>query len=215
MPTNTAVILADGDFPRNRQVLAILEKADFIVSCDGATAALLRHGFTPDLVAGDLDSLSPGLKKRFSDRLFYDSGQEDNDLCKAFHCCLAAGRRDIVILGATGKREDHTLGNLSLLADFAPQVDSIKLVTDYGVFHAATTPRSFSSIPGQQISLFSFDSKQEITSTGLKYPLKKMRLTRWWRATLNEAQGSSFSLDFTSGSPVLVFCAHPGVGAKQ
>ena len=41
--------------------------------------------------------------------------QETNDLNKAFRYCLANGWTDIVILGATGKREDHTLGNIGLL----------------------------------------------------------------------------------------------------
>jgi thiamine pyrophosphokinase len=57
---------------------------------------------------------------------------------------------------------------------------------------------------GQQVSIFSIDPETEITSSGLKYKLDKKKLTNWWQATLNEAEGSSFTLEI-AGLPLIVF----------
>lgn len=202
------VILADGDPPRNTQPLELLQQADRIVCCDGAAALLPEYGLEPEVVIGDLDSLPPQWKEKYAPKLVHVREQETNDLSKAFRYCMEQNWRDIVILGATGKREDHTLGNLSLLADYSKLADSVRAVTNYGVFFVANKPGEFASVPGQQISIIALQTDTEVTSSGLKYPMDKLRLNRWWQATLNEAEGNSFRLDFTPGTQLLIFQEH-------
>ena len=113
--------------------------------------------------------------------------------------------RNIVILGATGKREDHTLGNLSLLAEYAASVPQIRMVTDHGIFSVATGFCRYDCKPGQQISLIAIDPGTEVTAKGLKYPLEELRLYMWWQGTLNEALGDSFELQITPGCRLLVY----------
>jgi thiamine pyrophosphokinase len=121
------------------------------------------------------------------------------------------GWRRLVILGATGLREDHTLGNLGWLADFAAQAE-VTLLTDTGVFSALHQPTTLASHPGQQVSLFTFDSQTVLHARGLRYPVENLRPTRWWHATLNEACGTEIFLQ-AAGGPVLVFQTHePLVG---
>jgi thiamine pyrophosphokinase len=201
------VMLANGAFPTHAVPLAVLRAAKRIVCCDGAAEKLLAAGFTPTAIVGDLDSLPDTLRQRFADRLVREPGQNDNDLSKAFRFCLQKGWGKIVILGATGLREDHTLGNLALLADFATQAD-VKMLTDAGVFFALHQTATFATFPGQPVSVFSFDPQTAITSDGLQYHLVNLKLTRWWQATLNAATGDSATLTF-SGGPLLVFQAHP------
>ncbi|MBR2365028.1 MAG: thiamine diphosphokinase, partial [Lentisphaeria bacterium] len=158
MSEEITVILADGDFPADPVPLSFLEKAERIVCCDGAALALVKHGMTPDAIVGDLDSLSEDFRKRYSECLVHVEEQEDNDLTKAFRYCMENGWKNIVILGATGKREDHTLGNLSLLADYSLQAEKISLVTDHGIFIAVNSPGTFESSKGEQISIFALDA---------------------------------------------------------
>ena len=207
--TELTVILADGDPPRTAPPLEILHAADRIVCCDGAAAQLAEHGLEPAVVIGDLDSLPGQWKEKYADRLVHVQEQETNDLSKAFRYCIAQNWRNIIILGATGKREDHTLGNLSLLADYTQQADSIRAVTNYGIFFIAEKSGEFASVPGQQISIIALQAGTAVTSTGLKYPMDKLQLDRWWQATLNEALGSTFKLDFTPDSQLLIFQEHP------
>ena len=204
-PPSTA-ILANGAFPAHPAPLAALRTAERIVCCDGAAAKLVAAGLTPAAIVGDLDSLSPDLRARFRDRLHLDTRQADNDLAKAFRYCVQQGWRRLVILGATGLREDHTLGNLGWLADFATQAE-VALLTDTGVFAAVTQPTTFASHPGQQVSLFTFDGRTVLHAHGLRYPVDKLQPTRWWQATLNEASGEQFELR-AEGGPALVFMTY-------
>jgi thiamine pyrophosphokinase len=157
----------------------------------------------PEAIAGDLDSLSADLKRRFSDRLFQDNDQDTNDLTKAVKLCLAKGYSEIVILGATGKREDHTIGNISLLAEYSKEI-KVMMVTDTGIITPLTESANLLSFAGQQVSIFSINPESDVTSTGLKYELRNLKLKNWWRATLNEATGESFEIRFKEG-PVLVY----------
>jgi len=190
------VIVADGTFPQHEIPLGYLKNAKKIVCCDGSTQNLLLYGMQPDAIVGDLDSLSDELANRFSDRIFLDENQETNDLTKAVMWCIEMRYRDIVIVGGTGKREDHTIGNISLLADYIGNINVI-MVTDTGIFRPLLKSSEILSFPGQQVSVFSIDPETEVTSYGLKYPLSQTKLTNWWFATLNESLGESFSLDFS------------------
>ena len=199
------VILANGSFPRRKCLLEMLRAAARIVCCDGAASALLRAGLEPDLVVGDLDSLDPALKKRFGKRLIHESEQETNDLSKAFRACMARGWRDVVILGAGGRREDHLLGNASLLPLFAAAGAEVRMETDYGTFLPVLNSASFRRPAGTKVSIFSFHPEMPITATGLKYPLDKLRLPFWWCGTLNETNAPEFSLAFDGRAPLLLY----------
>ena len=201
--TSKTVILANGAFPAHAAPLAALRSAKQVVCCDGAADALAGAGLTPTWVVGDLDSVSEAARARFHARLVQVREQETNDLSKAFRFCLSHGWADLVILGATGLREDHTLGNLSLLADFAREA-SVLLLTDTGWFTPLLTSARLPSSAGQQVSVFSLDPRTAVGSEGLRYPLDGVRLDRWWQASLNEAVGDAFTLTF-KGGPLLVF----------
>ena len=125
------VIVADGAFPQHQVPLAAVDEADFIVCCDGATASLVEYGRDPAVIIGDLDSLDATLAARYSDRLVKEADQQSNDLTKAVRWCVTRGAKAITIIGATGKREDHTLGNISLLAEYGKLV-TVKMLTDTG-----------------------------------------------------------------------------------
>lgn len=201
--SSTTVILANGAFPVHEMPLTMLRQAGFIVCCDGAVEKLVAAGLEPGVIVGDLDSVSPELKQRYYDRLFHDTDQETNDLTKAVKWCVSQQRHSLTILGATGLREDHTIGNISLLSEYCSFVN-VRMVTDYGIFEPVIASVIMDSFCGQQISLFSTGSSAVVTSSGLKYPLKRLALDNWWKGTLNEALGDSFSLDFTGG-PLIVF----------
>ena len=199
------VILANGSFPRRKCLLETLRAAARIVCCDGAAANLLRAGLEPDLVVGDLDSLDPALKKRFGKRLVHESEQETNDLSKAFRACMAHGWRSIVILGAGGRREDHLLGNASLLPLYAAAGADVRMETDYGTFLPVLKSASFRRPVGTKVSVFSFHPEMPVTASGLKYPLDKLRLPFWWCGTLNETTAPEFSLTFDGRAPLLLY----------
>ena len=205
------VILAAGDFPRAKTPLAVLREADVRICCDSAAEALVAFGLEPDRIVGDLDSLSPAFRTRYADRITRISGQDDNDLTKAFHLALTLSPSCITIVGATGRREDHTLGNVSLLLDYAREAPCpVSILTDYGRFKAISDTTTLPAVPGQPVSIFAFDNTLKIASAGLKYPTDKVIFDTLWKATLNEALSTSFTLTLSHPCGVLLFFAdHP------
>jgi len=199
------VILANGSFPRRKPLLELLRTASRIVCCDGAAEALLRHGMTPDLVVGDLDSLSPAVRKRLKDRVVRVAEQETNDLAKAFRLCMSRSWRSLVILGAGGKREDHLLGNVSLLPGFAAAGADVRMETDCGTFLPLLKSASFRRPVGTKVSVFSFHPEMPVTASGLKYPLDRLPLPFWWCGTLNETSEPEFSFMFDGRAPLLLY----------
>lgn len=202
-PYNRTVIIADGDFPQHEVPLLYIKKAERVICCDGSTLSAVNAGIEPYAIVGDMDSITEELAFRFADRIHMIEEQETNDLTKAVNWCIGQGFDDLVITGATGKREDHTIGNISLLAEYVNSA-KVLMVTDSGFFIPITRTAVMESFAGQQISIFSIDCETAITSSRLKYPLKNSKITNWWQATLNECLGESFTLEFTGGR-VLVY----------
>jgi thiamine pyrophosphokinase len=196
-------ILANGKFPDHPVPLGYLLNARRVICCDGAADSLLDFGLEPFAIVGDCDSVNKKIAERYNDRLFRDTDQETNDLTKAVKWSSERGFNSIVILGATGKREDHTLGNISLLTEYAGFTE-VRMVTDAGFFFPVLKSCKIDSEKGQPVSVFSIDPANEITSSGLKYKLVKKKLANWWEATLNESEGRSFTLEF-EGGPLIVF----------
>lgn len=195
----STIILANGDFPSNALPLAWLDACPFVVCCDGAADTYIALGRIPAAIVGDGDSLSVEIKEMYSGLVYSEAEQDTNDLNKAFRFCLSQGRTDIVILGATGKREDHTLGNISLLVDFMEQAQ-VMMLTDYGVFTPIHGEASFQSYQGDHISVFNMGCTS-LSAEGLVYPLSVF--TNWWQGTLNVAERDNFIIH-TDGK-VLVF----------
>ena len=179
------VILASGLFPTTERALRYLREADFLACCDGAANDCVAAGFEPDVIVGDGDSIAPNVMERYADRVVRIAEQETNDLSKTFHHCLQLGRRDaFVILGATGKREDHALANLALLMDYAEEHADVMMVSDFGTFYPCCDTKRLSVNPGQEVSIWNFGASY-FSGEGLMYPLYDF--TKLWQGTLNVA----------------------------
>ena len=187
-----AVILASGDYPTAERPLTILSQSRFVVCCDGGADGYIQRGHTPDIIIGDGDSLSAETRSRFAHIVRYNPDQETNDQTKAVEFLLQQGLRRIAIVGATGKRDDHTLGNIALLAEYRRMGAEVRSYTDYGVFIPCCGASRFECKAGAQVSLFNINAKN-LSSKGLSYPIYDF--TQWWQGTLNECPDGQFSID--------------------
>jgi thiamine pyrophosphokinase len=203
MNTST-VILANGPFPTHDTPLTVLRQATRVVCCDGSANHLVDDPeLSPVAIVGDGDSLSDAARKKWATICVMSECQETNDLEKAFHYCLEKGWKDLVILGATGSREDHTLGNLSLLADFSREAQ-VTLLTDTCQVTPVSSAMTLPCSPGQPVSFIASDPRVSLSVEGVQYPVRDLVLKRWATATLNTALGTSIQV-VPSGGTVLVF----------
>ena len=208
----TVAIVCNGSFPRTEYPLYLLRSADFVVCCDGALQALEKRGVVPDVVIGDMDSVCGRALKRFPGQVVRVSDQESNDLTKAFRYVMeqVSEVSEVHILAATGRREDHTLGNLSLLMEFERRFNlsargiSVDLVSDYTTALALGDSATLDVGQGRPVSLFTPDPTLRIHSEGLQWPTDAVVFDNWWKASLNRATADRITLTLSHPAPVLV-----------
>ena len=203
------IVVANGSFPQTAGPLELLKSAPAIIACDGAVQNLHERGLIPTAIVGDLDSIPPAMLQLYDDRIHTVEDQEINDLTKAVRFAHSSSFRNLLILGATGLREDHTLGNISLLTDYKPLFDQIEMISDYGRFVPVLQTATLPCTPGQQISIFSMYPCGEITTEGLRWPITRRRLTSWWQGSLNEATGTEFTLTLSPDARLIVYFQTP------
>ena len=119
---NTTVILANGIFPTHKKPLKILKEADTIICCDGAINKLDKLDIIPNLIIGDMDSITKKLKDKYRDQLLTIQSQNENDLRKAINWLEKNNYKSAIILGATGNRDDHSLGNIFTLLEYPAKI---------------------------------------------------------------------------------------------
>lgn len=211
------VIICDGNFPKTEYPRYLIRTADFIICCDGALMKFLRNSKAifgearlPDLVTGDMDTLSAAMQKKYADIIVKEDEQEHNDQTKAVRWALSNldGIESICILGATGGRADHTIGNISLLMEYTRMFDlgdmSLEMVTDKETIFPITDSTEFDCGTGRQVSIFSPDNSLRIKSEGLAFPTEDVVFDNWWKATLNKATQDTVKLELSHPSVALV-----------
>ncbi len=213
------VIIGDGCFPKKEYPRYLIRTADVIICCDGAFNKYMRNCNSlfgterlPDAVIGDIDSLSESARRKYQDIIIHIDEQENNDQTKAFTWALEniEDISDIHILGATGQREDHTIGNISLLMEYARRFNTearginVEMVSDFSTIFAVTDSIELNCGTGRSISVISPDNSLKIKSSGLEWPTDDVVFDNWWKATLNRACSDTVKLEFSHRSIAII-----------
>jgi 2-amino-4-hydroxy-6-hydroxymethyldihydropteridine diphosphokinase/thiamine pyrophosphokinase len=206
---NRTVILAAGDFPsRGSEPERVLLSAERVVACDSAAASFRRRFRRwPDVVIGDFDSLGDEIsnggtkaRRRCACEFVKVAEQETNDLDKAIRHCREKGWNDLVIVGATGLREDHTIGNV-----YRALAAEVSVVSEYGTFHPVRGKLALRVGKGAGVSVFAPDPTTKMTSRGLEWKLDGVKFENPFCATLNRASAETIAV--TSDRPAFVYVA--------
>ena len=154
--------------------------------------SLFATGRVPDAIVGDGDSISTYNRAKYTHLLHIFAEQESNDQTKAVRHLMERNMRHIAIVGATGRREDHTIGNISLLIEYARKGCEVCTFTDHGVFIPCNGTTTHKCRKGQQVSIFSITAR-DLSAEGLLYPIYDF--SNWWQGTLNECTGEKFTIN--------------------
>ena len=198
------IILANGQYPSHPTALNKLHTAGTIICTDGSANKILENGLAPNVIIGDMDSSTidqdsfKGLYVKISD-------QDNTDLDKALEWCKLNSLSPLTVLGASQLREDHTIGNLMLLANYSDELD-INFVTDYFTITCHHGKRSFTSFKQQLVSILPVEDIQSITTEGLEFPLTDEPFPLSSRGISNRATGHQFII--TSSRKIWVFRSH-------
>jgi len=198
------VLLINGGFPTHPVPLRFLNSAETIICTDGSADKLLAHGRTPDVIIGDMDSTKLR-KDNFKGVWISSPNQNKTDLQKTLDWCIENNLNDVIVLGAMGKREDHSLGNLHVLAEFSQKL-KIKFVTNHAVIYSFKGRRTFPSLKVQQISIVAIENVKSISTVGLKYELNNEPFPPSCNGISNKAISNEFTIETTE--PIWLFINH-------
>ncbi|RPI03181.1 MAG: thiamine diphosphokinase [Ignavibacteriae bacterium] len=166
-----ALILANGKSPSKLLFHNSMVYADWFVCADGGANTAARFGYTPDLIIGDLDSIEKETLKKFSSvKTIKLKDQNSTDLEKALTAVLRKKFKEIIVLGATGGRLDHAIGNLSALAKYSDRAH-ITFLDIEGIFISVDRILEMNLPAGTIISLLPLSRCTGVITRGLKWNL--------------------------------------------
>jgi thiamine pyrophosphokinase len=169
----TALIVANGTMPKRSVLNKVISGINYIICADGGANHARRMKLQPDVIIGDLDSITYNTKKYFSQvPVIFDGDRNSTDLEKAIHYCVQNKLKSIVVIGASGDRIDHTIGNVGCFKKFSGKVN-IKMVDPSGELSLITKKLKVFNATGRTISLIPIDKCKGVSTKNLKYKLKK------------------------------------------
>ena len=176
------VLLANGPLDLSRKVRALVATADRLVGVDGGSRHLDVLDRLPDVAVGDMDSIPETLLGRYRDSgvetHLHPPRKDATDLELALELALDRGATRISILGGTGGRLDHTLGNLFLLARCLPAGIPACVMDEGQCVHLVDRSLTLSGAVGDTLSLLPATPEvRGVTISGLEYPLRDATLT--------------------------------------
>ncbi len=213
-----AVVFANGIIPKIQSIPPLISDGDFIVSADGGLRYIRALNLTPELIIGDLDSVSEeGLKfieEKNIQILKFPVDKDQTDLELALQELVGRGFNNIVVMGALGGRIDQTLANTGLILLFADQ--GITVEFDDGQDHVFLIQNRHLIIgnEGDIVSLIPLCAPVTgITTDGLKYPLSNENLfPEKTRGISNEMIGNAAEIRISTGK---LLCIHTRKNIKK
>lgn len=174
------VIISGGTIEEDL-ALAILEKdpAGQIIAVDGGLAFCYEHAVVPTRIVGDFDTLAPEILSWYQEHTNieirkFNPVKDATDTQIAVELAMELGSTRITILGGTGTRLDHVLGNIEtlylpfqkgILCWILDPYNRIRLISGSSCIKKAEQW-------GTYLSLIPLTTEVEgVTLTGMKYPL--------------------------------------------
>ena len=128
-----------GEWADDDVVMALVERADAVLACDGALVKCLDRGIRPQTVIGDMDSVDEKTLEQFSTnggKVIENKDQHSNDLAKAFAHCEASEQKNPVIVGGLGGDGGHEWANIltsissGIAAEFIGKKQQIRILSE-------------------------------------------------------------------------------------
>lgn len=213
------------------------QKGDYIIAADGGYENLKTAGIRPDLLVGDFDSMHidgvsgttgdvkdldifqdaekaeyihhlKSLQHEGIETRVIDPVKNDPDMLACIRIGLEMGYKEFHIIGGTGKRVDHSIANLQILAFLAQQGCRGYLYSNFQITTAIRNTRlDFPSSMKGYFSAFSYSERSfGVTEKGFKYIINDVTLNNLTPTGLsNEFVGTESEISVRDGTLILVY----------
>ncbi|MBQ6775272.1 MAG: thiamine diphosphokinase [Synergistaceae bacterium] len=199
------VIVGGAEIKNYELIRKYFEPRDFFIYCDCG----LRHEESlrarPDLVIGDFDSHER--PDSFENVITLPRVKDDTDTIFAVKEAIRRGFDDVLMVGATGGRQDHNLGNIYALLMLSNANVNAVIVDDYSEMRIIRANETVAVRRGWKFfSLINIAGvARGITITGAKYNLNDAEITPEFQYGIsNEVEDDCAEVSLREGSLLLV-----------
>lgn len=164
------VIFGGAEMTDEFRIRAALRPDDYILCCDSGLGYAERLHLRPSLIVGDFDSHAK--PETETEVIALPREKDDTDTVYAAREAVRRGFEEFLLIGVTGRRFDHTFGNISLLLWLDKMGKKARILDDYSEMEIVSG--SPAEIGGEfpYFSLLNISgTARGITIRGAKYPL--------------------------------------------
>lgn len=175
------IIISGGNPPSKELLTKEMDDGAFLIGADSGANCLFRYNIKPDLLVGDFDSIDKKILYHFKNNNCridtYPTEKDFTDTEIAVQKALSMKPNKIVLMGCTGSRVDHLLGNIGMLKNCLENGVDACIVDQNNYIRLTDASTSLKGTVGQTFSLQAYgDEVIGLTIEGAKYPLTNYNL---------------------------------------
>lgn len=173
-----ALIVANGSIDNIDILKGIGQEYDFILAADGGTNHCIEASILPDIIIGDLDSISDEIldisRKNNIPIEKFPAKKDSTDTELAIDYLIDRGYKDISLMGVIGSRMDHTLGNILLLNKLKENKVKGKIINDKNTIYLVEDEITLEKEEDSFVSIIPITNPGiNISLKGFEYELKR------------------------------------------
>ncbi|MCY6483995.1 thiamine diphosphokinase [Clostridium aestuarii] len=205
------VIVSGGTAPSDELINKEIEDCTYLICADSGANCLYEYDICPDFIIGDFDSIEPKVfeyfKNKHSNIIQYPPEKDYTDTEIAVNKAVELGANKIILLGCTGTRIDHSLGNLGMLIKCLKLGVSAYIKDKHNVVTITNKPITLLGSRGKTFSLVAYyENVDELSISGAKYPLDKFYLEIGNPITIsNEFIEEQVEINFKKGTLLVIY----------
>ncbi|QGU95247.1 thiamine diphosphokinase [Clostridium bovifaecis] len=206
-----AVIVSGGTPPSYELIKQELQDSSCLICADSGANCLYKYNISPDIIVGDLDSIHEDALNCFRNKntniLKYPREKDCTDTEIALDKAIELGANEIVLLGSTGSRIDHLLGNIGMLLKCLKLDVSATIKDEHNSIRVINKPIKVKGNIGNTFSLISYyEDVENLSISGAKYPLNNHYLEVGSALGIsNEFLEKEVNITFTKGVLMVIF----------
>ena len=206
-----AVIISGGKEPSKYLLYREIKDADLIIGADKGCEILYKYDITPHYILGDFDSadmdIINSIEAKAGKKIKFKREKDYTDTEIAYNLAIEKGADEIILLGATGTRYDHSLSNLGLMLRGLKQAVKVKVIDDNNFIFLTDKPITLKGNRGDTISFQAYcDEVKNFTIRGAKYELTNFDLKLGDSITTsNEFLDENITITFDSGIIMVLY----------
>ncbi len=199
------IIVGNGEDWQKEKVISFCQRADFIIAADNGLSLLHQFNIAPDLIVGDLDSITPTLLQCYPVTPIekFPSKKDFSDTELGIKKAITLNPKEIILLAVTGNYFDHSFATIiSLFRNYKPGIE-MKIITSNSLIFPINKKITLLHHKGRRFSLFPISNIKNFTMRGARYQFSKNNLKVTDYSLSNVITEERLEVDLEKG---MLFC---------